>query len=344
MIKVPAQLPTGDCKIAFVGEAPSTEEEALGKPFVGPAGRLFNSLLARSGIERSECLITNVFDYKLPGNDVTNICQPRSDATHPVPVDRGSYLPIEEYERQKIRLLRDLNLVAPNVVVALGATATWMMLDVAPFGAMKKLRGTIQQGIHGLKVIPTYHPSYLLRSYSDAPLVMSDLKKAARESAYPEIREVHIDVKIPKWPYQVVNFLDGLGELTAVDIETVKGRIDCIGFADHMEQAMCVPLLDPNTLQPYWKTDYAEAKVYTAIADFLEGPKHKVMQNGSYDTQWIWEKWGVRTNGWFDDTRILHHSLWPELKKDLGTIASLHLTLPSWKMAGAGRKSTKKED
>ena len=107
MIKVPAQLPIGDCHVAFVGEAPGTEEEALGKPFVGPAGRLFNSLLARAGIERSECLITNVFDYKLPKNDVKNICVPKRDDTlnHPVAVDRGAYLPIEEYERQKIRLL-----------------------------------------------------------------------------------------------------------------------------------------------------------------------------------------------------------------------------------------------
>ena len=62
------------CRLAFVGEAPSDEELLGQRPLIGPAGRLFDKLLRIAQIERGDCLITNVFDEKLPDNEVLNWC------------------------------------------------------------------------------------------------------------------------------------------------------------------------------------------------------------------------------------------------------------------------------
>ena len=98
---VPCQWPNKmPCCIAFVGEAPGVEEEARGRPFVGTSGRMFNKLLRSAGIERDECLVTNVFDFKLPGNDIKPLCVPQKQADKEeewpqlqVPIDRGAYVP-----------------------------------------------------------------------------------------------------------------------------------------------------------------------------------------------------------------------------------------------------------
>lgn len=360
MHKVPAQLPIGGtCRIAFVGEAPGAEEVATGRPFVGPSGRVFDKLLRGAGIEREQCLVTNVFDYELPRNQVKPLCVTQKEAdTHDdfpqlkVPVEQGCYVPAAVALPQLSRLREELSSCCPNVVVALGGTAVWSLLAQAPFGRMKKMRGTIQLGILNpstagsipLKCVPTYHPAYVLRNYAMFPLVLADLKKALRESTTPEYAPVECSILVPDSPSQVTSFLASLGPLAAVDIETVKGQIDNIGFSDGLGRAMSVPIFDANGGN-YWHSIEDEVAVIMAICRYLEDPdKHKIFQNGGYDVQWLFERWGVATRGWSDDTRLLHHSLWPESPKDLGTIASLHLNMPAWKLMGAGRATTKKED
>lgn len=330
--------------MALVGEAPNKDEQALRKLFVDFEGRVLDYILEKSGFSRGECLLTTVFDFRLPHDKITSICGPKAETTYDVPVDRGAYVDRTLYINQRIRLENELAIANPNVIVALGSTAAWMLLGKSAVGGIKKLRGTVQEGKLGRKVIVTYSPDHLRKSYGDLPIVLADFNKVKAESEYPEIRAAEIEIIIPKEPEEVVTFLDELDSPAAVDIETVKGRIDDIGFAHTLERSMSVPILDPNFLDLYWKSKDKLAQVLTAIADYLEGPKEKVLQNGSYDVQWLWEKWGVKTRNWTHDTRILHHSLWPELKKDLGTIASLHLNMPSWKLMGAGRKTDKKED
>jgi len=241
-------------------------------------------------------------------------------------------------------LKEEIEACAPNVIVALGGSAVWALLHISPFGKMKKMRGTLQQGPLG-KTLITYHPAYVVRNYQMMPIVLADFVKAKRESSTAALQRMDIDIVIPKTPEEVEVFLVHLKSPAAVDIETLKGTIDNIGFADCFERAMSVPIYRPDTGANYWETQEDEERVIAAIAGYLNDPTRiKVMQNGSYDTQWLWEKWGVKTEGWTEDTRMLHHALWPESPKDLGTIASLHLDMPGWKLAGGGRVSTKKED
>lgn len=352
---VPRQWPnTRPCRIAFVGEAPGVEEVAHGVPLVGRSGKIFNKLLRSAGIDRFECLVTNVFDFELPRNDIKPLCVPQKQADKEeewpqlqTPIDRGAYVPAGIAVPALTRLRSELRACEPNVVVALGGSAVWALLGLSPFGRMKKMRGTLHEGLipPGQKALVTYHPAYVLRNYQAMPLVTADLLKARRESATPEISRAGIQIIIPKTPGEVEDYLAALGSPAGVDIETLKGTIDNIGFADCFERAMSVPIYWPDTGANYWKTEEDEVRVIAAICGYLNDPSRiKVMQNGSYDVQWLFEKWGAATQNWTEDTRLLHHALWPESPKDLGTIASLHLDMPGWKLAGAGRATTKKED
>ncbi len=353
--RVPYQKPAcALCKMAFVGEAPGFDEVVRGEVFVGPSGKVLNKLFRKAAIERADCLITNVFDYELPNNNIKSLCVEKKNAdTHSawpqlqVPVERGAYVPASVAVPALERLNEELEAHDPNIIVALGGTAVWALLEISPFGAMKKMRGTLHEmpSPHGFKVLITYHPAYVLRNYSAQPIVLADIMKAKRESEFPELRVPEIDIRIPEKAQEVEDFLDNIGSPAAVDIETVKGQIDNIGFADCFERAMSVPIFNAGANTNYWPSAVDEARVLDAIARYLANPnKKKIFQNGNYDVQWLWEKWRIAVRGRSDDTRLLHHALWPELPKDLGTIASLHLNMPAWKLTGAGRASTKKED
>lgn len=354
MKKVNAQIPkSGFAKMAFLGEAPGADEVLIGKPFVGPAGRMFNNVLRQAAIERDEVLVTNVFDFKLGGNSVASIGQPKpDDGPHPWPqtskaVETGIYIPKDIAEPQFDRLWSEFRTAGVNVVVPMGATAVWAMLGISPMGKMKKARGSVTWStLFDVKTVPTYHPAYIRRNYNFVFLVVADLIKARNNSdtAYPPNRE--LEVLVPTTAQEVENFLnEECKDLTAVDIETFKGRVDCIGFASVFNRGMCVPLFNYVDMANYWSTEEEEKKALKAIARYLRNEKRKkVFQNGGYDVQWLWEKLGMVTRGWTEDTRLLHHSLWPESPKDLATIASLHLDVPNWKVKGSGRVSTKKED
>lgn len=335
-----------------MGEAPGADEVARGTPFVGKSGKLFNRLLHRAGIDRTECLVTNAFDFELPNNMVKSLCVTQKEADQndqwpqlQVPIERGAYLPAGIAVEQLTRLSSELHACSPNVIVALGGSAVWALLALSPYGSMKKMRGTLHQTDAGHKVLVTYHPAYLLRNYHMTPIVMADLVKARRESVCPELNQPEMELIVPKTPEEVEQFLAELRSPAAVDIETLRGTIDNIGFADCFERAMSVPIYRPDNLTNYWETEADEVRIMKAIVNYLaDGSRQKIFQNGSYDTQWLFEMWGAMTQNWSDDTRLLHHALWPESPKDLGTLASLHLNMPGWKLKGAGRASTKKED
>lgn len=356
--------PESECKIAFVGEAPGTMEVRQGRYFAGKSGKLLRAFNARAGIPRANCLYTNVLDFQLPDNEISKLPGvldakgareaykngPDMDTTEfdnwiQVPVESGVYVPPRVIEDQLGRLKAELDRCRPNVVVACGATAVWALLCAAPYGKMRKLRGTIAESPWGYKVIPTYHPAYIHRNYHHSPLFYADLCKARREMEYPGIYLPERKVEVCRSVDEVRSHVHRLTSRrwpAACDIETAYGQIDCIGFADGPNHAFVVPFahLQAKTkkrpgLRNYWPTEKEEVAALIQVARLLDSEAcPKVFQNGVYDVNWIWEEWGVRVRNWTDDTRLLHHSLWPELPGDLATIASLHLTVPAWKLKG----------
>ena len=140
-------------RLMFVGEAPGADEDAQGRPFVGRAGQLLTKIIEAIGFKREEVLIGNVNRCRPPGNRPPTI---------------------EEAAICKPFLLREIAAVRPDVIVVLGNTAMKNLLDTKV--GITKLRGQFQD-YQGAKVMPTFHPAYLLRDPSKKQETWSDLKR-----------------------------------------------------------------------------------------------------------------------------------------------------------------------
>jgi uracil-DNA glycosylase family 4 len=140
-------------RLMFIGEAPGADEDAQARPFVGRAGQLLTKIIEAIGFKREEVLIGNVNRCRPPGN------RPPTE---------------DEAATCKPFLLREIASVQPEVIVVMGNTATRNLLN-AKLG-ITKLRGEFQD-YHGVKVMPTFHPAYLLRDPSKKQETWQDLKK-----------------------------------------------------------------------------------------------------------------------------------------------------------------------
>src|SRR5512132_3893121 len=140
-------------RLMFVGEAPGADEDAQSRPFVGKAGQLLTKIIEAIGLKREEVLIGNVNRCRPPGN------------RPPTP---------EEASMCKPFLLREIAAVQPEVIVVLGNTAMKNLLDTRE--GITRLRGRFQD-YKGIKVMPTFHPAYLLRDPSKKRETWEDLKQ-----------------------------------------------------------------------------------------------------------------------------------------------------------------------
>ena len=129
-----------DADLVFVGEAPGRDEDLQGVPFVGRAGQLLTKIIASIGLTRDEVYIANVVKCRPPGN------------RNPEPAEVQTCEPF---------LFRQLDVIRPKVVVALGAFAIHTLLGTDQ--AISRLRGHVYE-YRGAKLVPTFHPAFLLRS------------------------------------------------------------------------------------------------------------------------------------------------------------------------------------
>ena len=162
-----------DADIVFIGEGPGAEEDRQGRPFVGRAGELLEKMIAAMGLGRRDVFICNVIKCRAPGN--------RAPAA-------------DEVEACWDYLLRQLRIIRPKVIVALGNPATHALLNTTV--GITRLRGQWQSlpmldpELSGTKVMPTFHPAFLLRSYNKETRgkVWSDLQEVMRELGMPGAR------------------------------------------------------------------------------------------------------------------------------------------------------------
>ena len=140
--------------LMFVGEAPGADEDIQGVPFVGRAGQLLTKMIEAMGFRRDEVYIANVLKCRPPGN------------RNPEP---------DEIDRCEPFLFQQIATIQPKVVVALGAFAARTLLKTQD--PISRLRGRVYE-FRGAKLIPTFHPSFLLRSPGSKREAWEDLKKA----------------------------------------------------------------------------------------------------------------------------------------------------------------------
>ena len=140
-------------RLMFVGEAPGADEDAQARPFVGRAGQLLNKIIEAIGMKREDVFIGNVNRCRPPGNRA------------PMPDEAATCKPF---------LMREIAVIRPDVIVVLGNTAMKNLLNTKE--GITKLRGVFQD-FQGVKVMPTFHPAYLLRDPSKKRETWEDMKK-----------------------------------------------------------------------------------------------------------------------------------------------------------------------
>lgn len=142
-----------NAKLVFVGEGPGADEDATGRPFIGKAGQLLNKIIAAIGLRREDVYIANVVKCRPPGNRT-----PERDET----------ATCEQF------LFRQLAFIRPKVIVALGSPAFQTILRTKE--TITRSRGEWRDW-NGVKVMPTFHPAYLLRSPEKKREAWEDMKR-----------------------------------------------------------------------------------------------------------------------------------------------------------------------
>ncbi|HEX9428284.1 MAG TPA: uracil-DNA glycosylase family protein [Candidatus Polarisedimenticolia bacterium] len=140
-------------RLMFVGEGPGADEDRQGEPFVGRAGQLLTRIIESMGLRRQEVYIANVVK-----------CRPPENRT-PLPDETGICSPF---------LLRQIMAIHPRVIVCLGTPAAQTLLGTR--ATITRLRGVFKE-VRGIRIMPTFHPAYLLRNPAAKKEVWEDMKK-----------------------------------------------------------------------------------------------------------------------------------------------------------------------
>jgi uracil-DNA glycosylase len=143
-------------RLVFVGEAPGADEDAQGEPFVGRAGQLLTKIIEAMGLRREDVYICNIIKCRPPSNrtpeaDEILACQPF--------------------------LLQQLQAIGPKFICALGGPATQTLLQTKE--TISRLRGRFHD-FHGIPLLPTFHPAFLLRNPNEKKTVWEDMKLLLR--------------------------------------------------------------------------------------------------------------------------------------------------------------------
>ena len=144
-------------RLMFIGEAPGGDEDKQGRPFVGRAGQLLTKIIESIGLERKDVFIANILKCRPPNN------------RNPLPSEIAACSPY---------LIKQIELIRPEVICALGKFAAQTLLNSET--PISRLRGTFYD-FRGIKLMPTYHPAYLLRNPGGKKEVWEDMKKVAKE-------------------------------------------------------------------------------------------------------------------------------------------------------------------
>ena len=217
-----------------MGEAPGKEENETGIPFTGSSGHLLTQLLKQAGIDRADCYITNVVKYRPPNNQLSRLSE--------------IGLSLEGSSKE---LREELTTLQPNVIVPLGEVAREAVTGLS---GISKWRGSIIRSlptIGSVKVIPTFHPAYILRMYRSSALCLFDFDKIKREALTANFDSILIrEFKINPSFNESLELLNRFSKasVVALDIETDRGAnfIKCVGFADDINFAGCIPFIEKD--------------------------------------------------------------------------------------------------
>jgi uracil-DNA glycosylase family 4 len=308
-------------EIAVVAEAPGEREVQIRQPLIGGSGKFLWDVLRKDGLTRNHVYSTNVVKRKLVG---------ASDG-------HATKIAIKKQELEHWRILLETELTwLPNLkyIIALGNFA----LEALTLNkGITQFRGSvIPISVSGRKVqvICCYNPAHILREPKLEVVFRMDCNKLTRlikgEFNAPDIRA------IINPSYSVV--LDYIHSLTdsdepiAHDIETIADETACVGLANSNSEGMCINF---RTQSEHRYSLIEERNIRLALQELL-GNRNKafIAQNGNFDAYWMHYKDRIRVHGYWFDTMLAHHLLYPSLPHNLGFITAQYTDYPYYKDEG----------
>lgn len=331
--------------LLIIGQAPGGREIEEGRPFIGPSGNELWRWAKRAGFERADVSIANVWDREVPGlpkmTGSTTLARAEGWWHPEMQIAQNRWLRPEWWDGRD-RLLDDIKRAAPRAILALGNEALWAL---SGHYGIEARRGAYFR-VGNIPAVATFHPAAILRGGAGYRLFAMRDTARAWELA-------HKGWPVPERTLWLEPTLDDIRTFEAkhiagapiigVDIETAQDEITSIAFAPSSTLALCIPFaLDGRS---YWPSVEDETEAWRLVRGVCENSIPKVLQNGLYDAQWLWEKRRIALRNYRYDTRLAHHALWPEWPKSLGFMGSMWEHETWWKMWGyRGAAKTDKGD
>jgi uracil-DNA glycosylase family 4 len=319
--------------IAFVAEAPGEREVQTKQPLIGNSGRLLWDVMRKDGITRNHVYITNVVKRKLV-----------SAAEAHALTDKQNKIVLSKQELTAWRhILREELSRLPNLqyVVVFG---NYALEALTGNSGILKYRGSVLDTVidgRPIKVLCTFNPAYIIREPRMEIVFRMDcgkLKKLIEGTLHaPEII-CHINPSANV----ALDFIRDLQTSTTYishDIETMADETACVGLAASDHEGMCINWRREGS-NAYSPTE--ERAIRLALQELLSNNSIAlVAQNGHFDATWMWYKDRIRVHGYWFDTMLAHHTLYPALPHNLGFITAQYTDYPyykdereTWKDAG----------
>jgi DNA polymerase I-like protein with 3'-5' exonuclease and polymerase domains len=282
-------------------------------------------MLHEAGFLRTDFFVTNVCRYRPPNNDISQwIYEKKNNPPPGFVYHLGKWVHPYILEGYK-ELLNEIQTIKPDLILALGKTALWALTEK---DAIMSWRGSQLETQYG-RVLPTIHPTVVLRQWEYRGLVVMDFRRAKRWlNGEADKRNWQFDVR-PSFE----TCLDRLNSLIAnansqplnisVDLETRAGHIACCGLAWSESEAISIPFMCTERVEGYWDLDQ-EFALIQKLRELLTHPSVSVIgQNFNYDAQYIWRYWRFIPNLRYD-TMVGQALCFPGLPKSLSHIASMY--------------------
>lgn len=340
-----------DAKIVIIGEAWGYDENQAKVPFVGSSGSELSRILADAGLDRADCLLTNVCASRPPNNEFWRYFDGTSEV-------RGLY-PNEFVLSELQRLYKQISSFRRTIIVTTGNYPLWALshctgVDTEPGSAklrsdgkpayvptgIMSWRGSMihtEESILGTRIplLPIIHPAAIMRQWDLRYITVHDLRARVPMALSGNWNNPQPPILLaPPSFAQCISRLDEWlrrlesGPLRlAVDIETYRGVITCIGFADSPSFAITIPFVkkvhDPEyLLDSYWTIEQEVQLVRRLMRLLTHANLDLEGQNFLYDTQYIQHHWGVIPYADFD-TMYAWHVCFPGTPKALDYLSSL---------------------
>jgi DNA polymerase len=299
-----------EASIVFIGESPGTNEREQKRPFVGDSGQKLESVLLRNGIRRQDVRLANLCHYQPTGNEFAAI-------------ESTTYLSEGIKELETYFANRKTK---PMVVVPLGVNPLKYLVN-PPKPSIRNWRSSIIRSawkdLEDVKIIPTYHPSAVVRDATLYPIFDYDLRRIASDSLFNEFnlpqREFVIVDKNTLLLEEVTERLLQSSELS-VDIENFGPYLACVGFSAEPNAGYCI----------VWDNS---SHTMSCLKRLLESNIPKIFQFGTHDVNFL-AMHGFSVNNYAWDTLIAAHAMFPELPKSLAFLTSIYTREPYYKFEG----------